>query len=159
MKHMNTYKTYNIHEKTSDVLYKQLDEEFHFDFDPCPLSEVITVDGLTIDWGERCFVNPPYGKTVRSWLEKALYEIEQGHTDLAVFLLPAYTDVKWFHEIVLPNAKEIRFIKGRLTFGEHKHKAPFGNMIVVFSGVFGLIGIYKVPQEEMPSYHKKDGVS
>lgn len=131
-KNSNTYKTFNIHEKTPTGFYDQLNEEFQFDFDPCPL-KTEEQDGLEIKWGKRCYINPPYGKAVRGWLEKALSEIKLGNTELAVFLLPAYTDVKWFHEVVLLEAKEIRFIKGRLKFGEHNNTAPFANMIVVFS--------------------------
>jgi len=132
-KNSNTYKTFNINEKTPSGFYKQLDDEFHFDFDPCPLNPTPETDGLSIDWGKRCYINPPYGKAVRGWLEKALYEIKKGNTDIAVFLLPSYTDVKWFHEVVLPEATEIRFIKGRLKFGEHNNSAPFANVVVVFS--------------------------
>ena len=51
---------------------------------------------------------------------------------MAVFLVPARTDTKWFHEICLPFATEIRFIKGRLRFGDGKNPAPFPSMIVVF---------------------------
>ena len=129
-KHCNTYKTFNIHEKTPDGFYKQLNEEFDFNFDPCPLNS--DFDGLNISWGKRCFINPPYGKAIRGWLEKALSEIKEGNTDLAVFLLPAYPDVKWFHEIVLPLAHEIRFIKGRLKFGSHNNSAPFASMTIIF---------------------------
>ncbi len=42
-----------------------------------------------------------------------------------MFLIPARTDTRWFHEIVLPKAKEIRFIKGRLKFGDAVNAAPF----------------------------------
>jgi hypothetical protein len=49
-----------------------------------------------------------------------------------VYLIPARTDTKWFHEMVLPNAKEIRFIKGRLKFGDAENSAPFPSMLVVF---------------------------
>jgi site-specific DNA-methyltransferase (adenine-specific) len=114
-KNLNTYTTFNVNEKTPSGFYAQLDAEFNFDFDPCPLNPTPQIDGLSINWGKRCYINPPYGKAVRSWLEKALSEIALGNTKLAVFLLPAYTDVKWFHEIVLLRAKEIRFIKGRLS--------------------------------------------
>ncbi len=131
-KNSNTYKTFNINEKTPAGFYNQLNQEFNFDFDPCPLDPKF--DGLSISWGKRCFINPPYGKVIRSWLEKALSEIERGNTELAVFLLPAYTDVRWFHEIILPRADEIRFIKGRLKFGDHADSAPFANMMVVFKG-------------------------
>ena len=132
-KNSNTYKTFNINEKTPRGFYKQLDDEFHFDFDPCPLNPTPETDGLSIDWGKRCYINPPYGKAVRGWLEKALYEIKKGNTDIAVFLLPSYTDVKWFHEVVLPEATEIRFIKGRLKFDDQKNSAPFPSAIVIFS--------------------------
>jgi site-specific DNA-methyltransferase (adenine-specific) len=78
-------------------------------------------------------VNPPYGRCIKFWLYKALREIE-NNSDVIVFLLPAYTDVKWFHEIVLisRNCIDIRFIKGRLKFSAHKNSAPFASMIIVF---------------------------
>ena len=132
-KNSNTYKTFNINEKTPSGFYSQLNNEFNFNFDPCPLKENPDFDGLQTDWGKRCYINPPYGKAIRGWLEKGLSEIQKGNTELAVFLLPAYTDVKWFHEVVLPKAIEIRFIKGRLKFGEHSNTAPFANMVVVFN--------------------------
>ena len=130
-KNSNTYKTFNVHERTPKGFYNQLNSEFSFDFDPCPLNS--NIDGLSIKWGRNCFINPPYGRAIPIWLNKALDEIRIGNTDLAVFLLPAYTDVKWFHEIVLLKAEDIRFIKGRLKFGEHKNTAPFASMVIVFS--------------------------
>ena len=128
-----TAKNPNIHEATPKVFYEELNQEFNFDFDPCPLNH--TSDGLSINWGKRVYVNPPYGKAIRLWLEKALIELKNG-TEIVVFLLPAYTDVKWFHEIVLPKASEIRFLKGRLKFGEHNNSAPFASMIVIFKDGF-----------------------
>jgi len=132
-RHSNTYKTFNVHEKTPQKLYDMLNAEFNFTFDPCPLYASTEFDGLVISWGKSCFINPPYGKAIRGWLEKALSEIENGNTEIACFLLPAYPDVKWFHEIVLPYAYEIRFIKGRLRFGKHNENAPFASMIVIFA--------------------------
>jgi site-specific DNA-methyltransferase (adenine-specific) len=52
--------------------------------------------------------------------------------DLTVYLLPARTDTVWFHKFCLPLAKEIRFIKGRLRFGDQVNPAPFPSMVVVF---------------------------
>lgn len=130
-KNSNTYKTFNVNEKTPEGFYKQLNDEFQFDFDPCPLNPTPETDGLAVPWGKRVYVNPPYGKAIRSWLEKGLAERESGRSEVVVFLLPAYTDVKWFHEIVLPKAKEIRFIKSRLKFGVHNNTAPFANMLVI----------------------------
>jgi len=123
-------KTFNVSERTPSGLYDELNKEFDFDFDPCPLNPNYKIDGLEINWGKRVFVNPPYGKAIRSWLEKALEELKL-QTEVVVFLLPAYTDVKWFHEVAIPNG-EIRFLKGRLKFSEHKNSAPFASMIVIF---------------------------
>jgi site-specific DNA-methyltransferase (adenine-specific) len=134
-KNSNTYKTFNVNEKTPLGFYAQLNQEFNFDFDPCPLNPKFEIDGLAVVWGKRVYVNPPYGKAIRAWLDKALSEIEGSETDLVVFLLPAYTDVKWFHEVVLPFASEIRFVKGRLKFGEHNNTAPFANMVVIFKRI------------------------
>lgn len=133
-KNSNTYKTFCIHQSTPSSFYGKLNDEFGFDFDPCPLGNPENIDGLNIAWGKRCFVNPPYGKEIRKWLEKALNEISIGNSELSVFLLPAYTDVKWFHEIVLINADEVRFIKGRLKFGKNINPAPFASMLAIFKG-------------------------
>jgi hypothetical protein len=112
---------------TPQGVYAKLHEEFNFNFDPCPLGG--DVDGLATlfcEWvGKRVFCNPPYGD-ISKWLRRA------READLAVFLIPARTDTKWFHGLILPYAKEIRFIKGRLTFGNAKNVAPFPSMVVVF---------------------------
>lgn len=114
------------HWATPVELYKKLDGEFHFNFDPCPLNSEF--DGLLIDWGERCFVNPPYSN-IKGFLKKALEELEKS-TEIVVFLIPSRTDTKWFHEY-LYNKAELRFIKGRLKFGGSKNNAPFPSMVAV----------------------------
>lgn len=113
---------------TPGAVYEALNREFRFDFDPCPLDgEHDGAARLMNNWqGKRVFCNPPYGPEIRRFLECAF------DADLAVFLIPARTDTRWFHEIVLPHAKEIRFIKGRLKFGEAKNSAPFPSMVVIF---------------------------
>jgi len=45
---------------TPKEFYNQLNKEFNFDFDPCPLHS--TFDGLKTEWGKVNFVNPPYSK-------------------------------------------------------------------------------------------------
>ena len=113
---------------TPKAVYQGLDAEFHFDWDPCPLDGIENGKApLFADWrGRRVFCNPPYGPKIGEWLQRGL------EAELAVFLIPARTDTRWFHEIVLPKASEIRFIKGRLKFGDAKNSAPFPSMIVVF---------------------------
>jgi len=114
--------------KTPKDLYEKLDQEFNFDFDPCPSNP--NFNGLEIDWKKCNFVNPQYNKQ-ELWVKKA-YE-QSLKNKICVLLLPARTDTKIFHEIILPYAKEIRFIKGRLKFQQYKNSAPFPSMIVIFN--------------------------
>lgn len=82
-----------------------------------------TVGGILIG------VTPPYGREIGKWVQKAFLSSKDGST--VVMLLPARTDTKWFHEYIY-NQAEIRFIKGRLKFGNSKNSAPFPSMVVVF---------------------------
>lgn len=125
------FSSQSVHWATPSGLYAELDREFQFDFDPCPLGESAN-DGsapLFTQWaGRRVFCNPPYDDGIARFLERAPEAL------VAVFLLPARTDTRWFHDIVLHKAKEIRFIKGRLKFGGSKNSAPFPSMLAIFRG-------------------------
>ncbi len=112
--------------KTPEAVYNALDDEFQFDFDPCPAHP--TFDGLAVEWGQRCFVNPPY-KEIAKWMQKAYSEWASG--SLVVMLIPSRTDTRWWHDFVM-KATEIRFIRGRLRFQGAKHNAPFPSAIIVF---------------------------
>jgi site-specific DNA-methyltransferase (adenine-specific) len=113
--------------KTPSVVYKDLDDEFEFDFDPCPPDPKF--DGLNCGWGSSNFVNPPYSQ-IKKWLEKSIAEHRNEKT--VVLLLPSRTGTDWFHECVLPCATEIRFIRGRLQFDDCGVNAPFDSIIVIF---------------------------
>ena len=113
--------------KTPDDLYKILDNEFHFNFDPCPINPKF--DGLIVDWKKSNYCNPPYNNQ-KAWVEKAYNESLKNK--ICVMLLPARTDTKLFHDFIFKKAYEIRFIKGRLRFKQYKNSAPFPSMIVIF---------------------------
>ena len=76
-------------------------------------------------------MNPPYGREISYWVEKARSEAERG--SLVVGLLPARTDTKWWQEHVQGHA-DVRFIAGRLKFGNAKSAAPFPSAIAVWWG-------------------------
>ena len=78
--------------------------------------------------GEIVFCNPPYNK-LKLWAQKCYEEFQQGAT--VVMLVPARTDTQWFHRWIYHKA-ELRFIEGRLRFGDGKQNAPFPSMVVVF---------------------------
>ena len=114
--------------KTPRAFYQALDSEFHFDYDPCPPNPVF--DGLSTEWGMVNFVNPPYNEC-SEWCRKSYEESLLGK--VVVMLIPSRTDTRYWHDYVM-KAKEIRFIKGRLHFDDHKNAAPFPSCLVVFNG-------------------------
>jgi site-specific DNA-methyltransferase (adenine-specific) len=114
---------------TPDDVYNKLNEEFNFNFDPCPLNNNPDFDGLTVDWGSSTFVNPPYSD-IKKWCEKSYNEWKKGKT--VVMLIPSRTDTRYWHDYIM-KATEIRFIKGRLKFGSSKNSAPFPSAIIVFN--------------------------
>jgi DNA N-6-adenine-methyltransferase (Dam) len=126
------------HWETPDYFYNELNKEFNFDFDPCPLHS--TFNALIIEWGKSNYINPPYNRVDKPAFIKKAYE-ESLKNKLCVMLLPASTSTKVFHELILPNA-EVRFIKGRVAFkginskGEYsiKNKGKHDSMLVIFRG-------------------------
>lgn len=127
---------------TPKSFYNKLNEEFNFDFDPCPFQHDITLwDGLNVDWGQRNFINPPYSRKLKElFINKAVEESKKGK--LCVMLLPVSTSTVIFHDVILPNKTEIRFVRKRLkfgginTFGVEVNDKPgmHDSMIVIFDG-------------------------
>ncbi len=81
--------------------------------------------------GETVFCNPPYGRQIAAWVGKCWEEAKKPNTKV-VMLIPARTDTKYFHEYIYHKAADIRFIQGRLKFGNAQNSAPFPSMIVIF---------------------------
>lgn len=123
--------------ETPQDFFDKLNSEFSFDLDACALPENAKCaayftpeqDGLSQPWRGTVWCNPPYGRQIGTWVEKAAGSAAAGAT--VVMLLPARTDTKWFHEYIYGKA-EIRFVPGRLKFGKAKYNAPFPCMIVIF---------------------------
>lgn len=102
--------------QTPAELYNTLNKEFKFNFDPCPLNHNLNLwDGLEIEWGSSNFINPPYSRKLKDlFVKKAIAESKKNK--LCVLLLPVSTSTVLFHDYILPNKKEIRFIKRRVKF-------------------------------------------
>ena len=123
---------------TPQHLFDSLNEEFHFDLDPCATEQnhkcekYFTLDqnGLEKSWGGyKVFCNPPYS-SIAKWVEKAYKEAQKENT-IVVMLIPSRTDTKYFHDFIY-HRSEIRFVRGRLKFGDSPYNAPFPSMIVIF---------------------------
>ena len=87
-------------------------------------------DALVQDWTGRVFCNPPYSLN-KVFVKKAHEEWVKENAEVIVMLLPARTDVRWFHDYIYHQA-EIQFIKGRLKFSESKSSAPFPSMLAIW---------------------------
>lgn len=126
---------------TPQSFFDELDHEFDFNLDACADESNHKCDhyytaqqnGLLQNWGGyRVFCNPPYGKDISKWVEKCYKEGQKENT-IVCLLIPARTDTKYFHDYIL-HRSEIRFVKGRLKFGDGHDSAPFPSMVVIFRG-------------------------
>ena len=123
--------------ETPKDFYKKLDDEFSFDFDPCPLNHEF--DGLEIEWGKSNFINPPYSRKLKeAFIKKAFEESKKGK--ICVLLLPVSTSTKIFHDYIYGKA-EIRFLRKRIKF---KGINTFGKKVENKCGMHdSMIVIYK----------------
>lgn len=122
---------------TPQDLFDTLDAEFHFKLDPCATAENAKCpifftekqNGLSLPWqqGGAVFMNPPYGKEIKFWMEKAYEAFLEGVT--VVCLVPARTDTRWWHDYAMKG--EIRLVKGRLKFGGVNTSAPFPSAVII----------------------------
>ena len=121
---------------TPQWLFDELNKEFGFTLDVCALPDnakcekyyTPDVDGVKQSWADNtCWMNPPYGREISKWVQKAYEESKQS---TVVCLLPARTDTRWWHEYCMKG--EIRFLRGRLKFGQAKNSAPFPSAVVIF---------------------------
>lgn len=135
----------NMEWETPPDLFSAIDGIWHFDLDPCSSDEnhlcddyyTVADDGLSKDWcGRRVFCNPPYGKLIGKWVEKAALESEKPNT-VCVMLIPARTDTAYWHDWVVPYATEISFLRGRVKYrlhGKELNTSPFPSCLVRFGG-------------------------
>lgn len=125
--------------ETPQNIFDELNDEFNFMLDPCATKEnaktdkffTIEDDGLSQEWTETTFMNPPYGREIKKWVKKAFEESLKG--TVVVCLIPARTDTSYWHDYIFNNACEIRFIRRRIKFGDSKTDAPFPSAIVIFN--------------------------
>jgi site-specific DNA-methyltransferase (adenine-specific) len=73
-------------------------------------------------------MNPPYGREIEKWVKKAATS-----EAITVGLLPARTDTRWYQTWVQPYASEVRFIAGRVKFGNSQQGAPFPSIVVIWN--------------------------
>ena len=81
-------------------------------FDPCPFNPNPSMDGLSIEWKDKTYVNPPYSNPLK-WVEKAIEENKKGK--IIVMLLKVDTSTRWFAKLNEAGAHFL-WLHGRLKF-------------------------------------------
>jgi phage N-6-adenine-methyltransferase len=134
--------------ETDDRFFSVLDAEFDFDLDAaasltnrkCAVWYGGAIDALALEsWAtvpSTIWLNPPYSRC-REFIAKAAEQASQGHT--VVCLVPSRTDTRWWWDHVWDGEAlqwrtgvEVRFVKGRLKFGNSENSAPFPSVVIVF---------------------------
>lgn len=125
--------------------FDELNEEFHFDFDPNYPPMVGNFEGncLREKWHGRVYANFPYDKKLLfRMIKRAWTQLVQGNVEIVVMLLPSRTGSPWFHYL-LERGAEFRINRGRLKFGDSENGAPFDTCVAILT------------QDNVRSYHTK----
>jgi hypothetical protein len=143
--------------QTPKRLYKQLNAEFQFDFDPCPVSP--EWDGLKVHWKKSNFVNPPYN-AISDWMKKAVHEMKKRGAQ-TVFLIPFRPCRKYWAQWVQPYANEVRVFRSLVTFKGYKKPAQFRICIVILHPAmerrcYGHIELFNLKDKTSPNQVPND---
>jgi len=123
---------------TPPHFFADLDLEFGFTLDPCATPQnakcrnyfTKAQNDLTQDWGDHTvFCNPPYGRRIGEWTKKCYLASQAGA--MVVLLVHSRTDTRFFHDWIYGKA-ELRFVRGRLKFGDGKQSAPFPSLVAIY---------------------------
>ena len=129
--------------ETPQDFFDELHEKYEFTLDAAATDEnaklpnyyTVEDDALKQKWEGRVFVNPPYGREIKHWVEKAYKESLEPYNECVVMLIPSRTDTIYWHEYIFGKAKDIDFLKGRLKFeidGEPRDAAPFPSALITY---------------------------
>jgi hypothetical protein len=121
---------------TPPEVYQPLNEEFVFNFDPCPFPRPDDFDGLTCEWGESNYVNPPFGSIIHdgkkkgptAWVRKALQEQAKGKRVVLVYPIDKWILMLLEAGAEVRNLKDVRWLAtedGSQGKGTGRHIACF----------------------------------
>lgn len=142
-KNNGRYNGHGRHWETPPEVFDPLNKEFNFTLDPCATPSNAKCDhffteadnSLEQSWiGHRVFMNPPYGREIYPWTAKARHEAQSNNV-LIVGLLPASTDLEWWHRDVVGFAS-VRYLRGRVRFltgGPYRASGFFASVVVIWN--------------------------
>ena len=121
---------------TPPELYRQLNNEFAFTFDPCPYPKPDNFDGLDAEWGDSNYVNPPFGvvmhngkkKGATAWARKCIEESKKGKKVVMVYPIDKWVLMLLEAGAKVRNLKDVKWIAtedGSVGPGTGRHIACF----------------------------------
>lgn len=138
----------NDDQLTPSSFFNELDREFKFTFDPCPLyGKDGDFNGLEVEWSSCNWVNPPYSE-IQKWVVKTIEELKKGKK--TVMLITARTASNYWFNLIFPFVSEIRWLKQGLIFGNHTMPIPFPLVLLIFDPKKK--GNYQVVQKQSYTY-------
>ena len=103
-------------------LYEKWDNEFHFDFDPCPYvpDKKDVIDGIDIEWGKVNWVNPPFrkddavnGHGPTAFVRKAIEEKRKGKTSVMILPVQSYVNMLLLENVEIRPVGRVAWINGK----------------------------------------------
>lgn len=121
---------------TPPELLAAIKDKFAIDFDPCPYPLPEGFDGLTCEWGQSSYVNPPFGsimhegkrKGMTAWVRKALAEHAKGKRVVMVYPIDKWVLMLLEAGAQVHNLKDVRWLAaedGSQGNGTGRHIAMF----------------------------------
>jgi len=118
----NKFKSKSSEYETPDEIFIPLQKEFDLKLDVCATKENAKCkryftkddDALTKSWNINFWMNPPFGRNLKKWVQKAYEESKKGV--IGVLLLPVRSNTIWWHKYIIDTKAEVRFLKGEIKF-------------------------------------------
>ena len=121
---------------TPPELYRQLNDEFAFTFDPCPYPKPDNFDGLDAEWGDSNYVNPPFGvvmhngkkKGATAWARKCIEESKKGKKVVMVYPIDKWVLMLLEAGAKVRNLRDVKWVAtedGSVGPGTGRHIACF----------------------------------
>lgn len=99
---------------TPPALYRDLNKEFNFDYDPCVYPKA--VDTLVAPWGKMNYVNPPFRKkdgSPTAFVRKALWEQSKGNSSVLVLPTQGYVNLLLEASAQVRSLGRVKWLSGK----------------------------------------------
>jgi len=134
----NAFKSKSEEYETPKEIFEPLQKEFQLELDVCATKENTKCelfltkeeDALTKNWNKNFWMNPPFGRNLKKWVQKAYEESQKGF--IGVLILPVRCNTLWWHKYIIDTKAEVRFLKGETKFVGHKRGLWLPFAIIIF---------------------------